>query len=108
MEDLPFQLLEISVTESWVQQLMKVFLQNMLKRSIPFERHSQVVGYYGSFEKWKSALAINTPAVGHVFLIDKKGRIRWRASGQASLNDAVLIVENLAKLINEDVDNTQA
>lgn len=106
VENCPFQLLEVSVTESWVQQLMKGFLRSMLKRSIPFERHSQVVGYYGSFDKWKSALAISTPTVGHVFLIDRKGRIRWRATGQASLNDAVLIVENLTKLVDEDSDNS--
>jgi hypothetical protein len=36
------------------------------------------------------ALGLRNRALGHVFLVDADGRIRWRAAGDADLDDAAL------------------
>ena len=102
--EMPFQIVEIAVNDGWWLSQISGLMTRFLKQRIPFERHTQVVANF-DFQELGNALEIESKFVAYVFLIDCDGRIRWRASGAAGLDGAVLLVENLMLLIKENEQN---
>jgi len=64
------------------QQLLKFLLLNGQKSNIERERHGQSFLRFGSTEKIREGMGIDNRMVGYVFLVDKKGRMRWRYVGR--------------------------
>mmetsp|Transcript_13536 Transcript_13536/g.15734 ORF Transcript_13536/g.15734 Transcript_13536/m.15734 type:complete len:82 (-) Transcript_13536:126-371(-) len=70
-------------------------MKTLFKRSVDPSRYGQFASFSGNFEKYKEALGIKNTLVCYVYLIDRKGRIRWRADSEAEMQDALRLVENL-------------
>ena len=76
-------------------------MSNIMKRSVSLNRHDFVASYSQDFTPYKEALNIKNTFVCYVYLIDRKGRIRWRADGEAEMQDALLLIENLKSISAE-------
>lgn len=59
-------------------QLLKFLLLNGQKSNIERERHGQSFLRFGSTEEIREGMGIDNRMVGYVFLVDRKGRMRWR------------------------------
>jgi hypothetical protein len=64
--------------------------------------HSSCAVRFGSFEEYKSALKIDNHAVGHAYMIDTSGRVRWHACGKVLEEDKILFDYCLGKLVVEE------
>lgn len=59
-------------------QLLKFLLLNGQKSNIERERHGQSFLRFGNTEEIREGMGIDNRMVGYVFLVDRKGRMRWR------------------------------
>mmetsp|Transcript_18519 Transcript_18519/g.24185 ORF Transcript_18519/g.24185 Transcript_18519/m.24185 type:complete len:269 (-) Transcript_18519:70-876(-) len=103
-EESSFRVLELFVVEGWHFKLFPDMMSNLMKRSVPLNRHEHVASFPGDFNSYKEVLNIKNTFVCYVYLIDSKGRIRWRADGEAEMQDALLLVENLKSICSESTN----
>lgn len=83
---------------SWT---LKPLIELTSKYTIPAERKAYVMNYYGAMYPILSGLGLLNSAVGMTMLLDKKGRVRWKAVGQASPNELQYLTDNIQILLHE-------
>lgn len=78
---------------------MKPIIDGGMRAGLPQFKHRHVVTMYGDVEKYSKELNIN-PRMGHAFLLDKEGIIRWQGEGFATaetMAELIATAEALAK-----------
>lgn len=78
---------------------MKPIIDGGMRAGLPKFKHRHVVTMYGNVEKYSKGLNID-PQLGHAFLLDKEGIIRWQEQGFATaeaLNELITTAETLSK-----------
>lgn len=97
-------LIESSVLSFW--PIRKLLLRTMrganhgIKGGEELER--KVMYAFGDTYFLRKTLGVPNLLSGYVFLLDKKGRVRWRASGMATEEELVSMVSCTSRLLEEE------
>jgi hypothetical protein len=113
-----------SMLESWVQPFEREFGRNSkfafyevpminaawkvlswivdsgMRSGIPVEKHDNVVTFYGDYTGYQEALGMVNTKLAYVFVLDKKGIVRWRGQGYANPDAEKEFIETLKALID--------
>lgn len=101
------QVFEVSVIESYLLSLwpIKSLLLRTMKGADGIrgeeELQRQVVYAFGDTYFLRKALGIPNLLSGYVFLLDRKGRVRWRASGMATEAELASMMSCTSRLLEE-------
>ena len=80
-----FQVMQLSALEGgFIANLLKGSMKGGLAKAIPPERHATALVFVGDVDPLCDGLAITNRLIGHAFLVDSAGRVRWRACGVAT------------------------
>eukprot|EP00897_Mesotaenium_endlicherianum_P000534 jgi/Mesen1/10481/ME000083S09988 len=93
---------EVSMVESWVLSLAPVralLLRSMASRPVHDKR--TVVYSFGDTWNLRNALQMRNRLVGYAYLVDRQGRVRWRASGAASSEEIQHMLTCTSQLLQE-------
>jgi hypothetical protein len=63
-------------------QLGKWFIDGEMRRGTPQKDHENVITVYGGTDLWKQRLAFQSPNAAYLILLDQRGVVRWRHSGE--------------------------
>ena len=63
-----------------------------MKKTICESRHDTAVLYAGDTDKLCDDLRITNKLIGHAFLVDVKGRVRWHGCGNAEEEEVVSLL----------------
>lgn len=97
------QVVQLNVGESGLFKLLARPLRAAFARGIPEQRRDAVGTWYKDFAPWREALGVTNNLIGYAFLIDKAGRIRWRAcSNCVSFEESMHLIDSLSDLLKED------
>jgi len=55
-----------------------------MRGGIPVEKRDNVVTFYGDYSGYQEALGMKNTNLAYVFLLDRKGIVRWKGQGYAS------------------------
>ncbi len=77
---------------------MKPIIDNGMRGGLPQLKHKHVVTFFGDVNKYSKILNID-PKFGHVFLLDKEGKIRWQNKGYSE-KDALEEMFGLAEKLS--------
>jgi hypothetical protein len=53
---------------------------------IPVDKHGNVVTFYGDYSSYQGAPGMEDTNLAYVFLLDKKGIVRWKGMGMQILS----------------------
>lgn len=103
---------EVSVIESPVLSLwpIKRLLLRIMRGSPSTkeanELERKVVYAFGDTYDFRKVLGVPNLLSGYVFLLDRKGRVRWRASGMASKEELESMASCTTRLLQEETSKT--
>lgn len=63
-------------------RLGKWFIDNGMRKGTPKQDHENVITVYGGTDAWKQRLGFQAPDAAYLLLLDQRGMVRWRHSGQ--------------------------
>eukprot|EP00040_Diaphanoeca_grandis_P023468 m.127619 g.127619 ORF g.127619 m.127619 type:complete len:276 (+) comp29288_c0_seq2:345-1172(+) len=99
-EDPMCQVYEVWIVERLVFRFMAKMFETNLKKITPVEYQDQTVYYSGSdAETLKQDLEVSNPVTGYVFLVDKRGRIRWQAHGPPTPEELITLTRGTSELL---------
>ena len=82
--------MQLSALEGgFIANLLKGSMKGGLAKAIPPERHATALVFAGDVDPLCDGLAITNRLIGHAFLVDSAGRVRWRACGVATELSAI-------------------
>ena len=90
--------IQCSVVDSIFTRLFTASIKNNLKREVPENLHSTCAVISKNFEAEKKFFQIETLKVPYVFIIDTKGRLRWRSCGSITNDDRTSLLDSLVKI----------
>lgn len=61
--------------------LARPFIDRGMRRGTPRELQDRVITLYGESNLWKRRVGFSAPNVAYVLLVDRAGRLAWRARG---------------------------
>ena len=96
----------IAILDGKALSLLSSMVTSAARKKIPEERHASVLHWSGSVDSLGLELA--NRYVGHVYLVDNEGRVRWRGRGQATTEHGTRMVEFAKELIAEAADPKQS
>ncbi|KAG0608330.1 hypothetical protein M758_8G097200 [Ceratodon purpureus] len=102
------QVFEVSVIESTLLALwpIKWLLLRMVRRSQSVdgvnELERKVVYAFGDAYEFRKVLGIPNLLSGYAFLLDRRGRVRWRASGMATKEELESMTTCTTRLLQEE------
>ena len=70
------------INAAW--RVLSWMIDSGMKRGIPIEKHDNVVTFYGDYSSYQEALGMEDINLAYIFLLDKKGIVRWRGHGYAN------------------------
>ena len=92
---------EIPMIGSAYWRMVSGWIDSGMRSGIPVTKHPFVVTYYGDVFPYRRDLGMEDPALAYVFLLDREGRIRWRAKGYAREEDVTGMKEHIGRLLKE-------
>ena len=78
---------EIPMIGSAYWRMVSGWIDSGMRSGIPVAKHPFVVTYYGDVFPYRRDLGMEDPALAYMFLLDREGRIRWRAKGYGEEED---------------------
>ncbi len=63
-------------------RLGKWFIDSGMRRGTPRQDHENVITVYGGTDPWKQRLGFQSPNSAYLLLLDQRGIVRWRRSGE--------------------------
>ena len=63
-------------------RLGKWFIDSGMRRGTPKKDHENVITVYGGTDLWKQRLGFQSPDAAYLLLVDQRGVVRWRHSGE--------------------------
>ena len=78
-------LVQVSALEGgFITNLLKGAMMGGLTKAIPPKRHSTALVFVGDVDPLCDCLDVTNRLIGHAFLVDGTGKVRWRACGRAT------------------------
>jgi len=96
-------LYHINVMEGHVGSMLSTIIRSKLRRQLPAEQHGAVLHWNGDVTTL--GLEVANRHVGHVYMLDKNGRVRWRGRGQATPEQADRLVAFAQTLMKEEASS---
>jgi len=81
-----------------IWKLFRGSIDGGMRAGIPNEKHTNVLTHYGNYSDYTSYLLIDNLNNGYVFLLDKKGIIRFKGMGFASEKDIIKMIQIAERL----------
>lgn len=101
--NVPF--LQVSVNEGPFQKWLEFIYAYNLRKTIPVAEQGKYAIRSGDFAQERAFLGIENRSIPHIFLVDKAGRLRWRACGVCTDRDRSQIKQVADKLLAEKADS---
>ncbi|KAL3700332.1 hypothetical protein R1sor_018354 [Riccia sorocarpa] len=100
------ELFHVSVVDSWflsLRPVKSILLRTMRSPvlSTGSEPPGKALYSFGDSYYFRKQLGIPNVLSGYVFLLDKKGRVRWRASGFATSEELASMISCIERLLEE-------
>lgn len=96
-ENLAFSVYEVPmVGPNW--KFLSLIIDSGMKGGIPAKKHGNVLTLYRDYSKYQELLDMEDRNLAYIFLLDKKGVIRWKGKGYAESGDLQELIE-AAKLL---------
>jgi hypothetical protein len=92
---------EIPMIGSAYWRHLSGWIDSGMRSGIPVIKHPYVVTYYGDVFPYRRDLGMEDPALAYLFLLDREGRIRWRAKGYGEEEDVAGMRECIGRLLKE-------
>ncbi len=70
------------INAAW--KVLSWMIDSGMRGGIPAEKHDNVVTFYGDYSGYQEALGMENTNFAYVFLLDRKGIIRWKGHGYAN------------------------
>ncbi|AKB25077.1 hypothetical protein MSMTP_1608 [Methanosarcina sp. MTP4] len=70
------------ISQGW--KVLSWMIDSGMRGGIPTEKHDNVITFYGDYSDYQEALEMEDTQLAYVFLLDRKGIIRWREQGYAT------------------------
>ena len=90
---------QVNVIGSLFYGIFRFFISRKLRENIPQDRHDSFLCFYGSFEKLTSSDLIGNAIVGHAFLIDSEGFVRWKACAKPTKDELESMIKCSKQLL---------
>lgn len=85
------------INSAW--KVLSWMVDSGMRSGIPVEKHGNVVTFYGDYTGYQEALGMVDTNLAYVFVLDKKGIVRWRGQGYANHETEEELIETLKTLI---------
>ena len=96
------QIVQLSALEGgFIANLLKGSMKGGLLKAIPPDRHATALVFVGDVDPLCEGLAISNRLIGHAFLVDPNGKVRWRACGAATEEEVRHLRTCVAELLAE-------
>jgi ATP10 protein len=92
---------QIVVTESYVFNMMKGVITRDMQRNVPAELHASTYVLFGDASSLDDVLGVRNRMSGYVFLVDAKGRVRWRGCGMATEPEIAAMLKCYSELLTK-------
>ncbi|MFY1112698.1 MAG: hypothetical protein AB3K77_13610 [Methanosarcinaceae archaeon] len=70
------------ISQGW--KVLSWMIDSGMRGGIPTEKHDNVITFYGDYSDYQEALEMEDTQSAYVFLLDRKGIIRWKGQGYAT------------------------
>ena len=94
------RLVEVNVIESALLRGLKGVMASSLAKQTPAEHVKRLFLFTGDHAMFREQLDIENRLVAHAFLVDAKGRVRWRARDTATEDEVRSLAHNVRQLLN--------
>lgn len=95
--------IESSVLSLWpIKRLLLRIVQGSSQREGNDALERKVVYAFGDTYEFRKVLGVPNLLSGYVFLVDRKGRVRWRASGMATKEELESMTSCTTRLLQEE------
>jgi hypothetical protein len=81
-------------------RLGKWFIDGGMRKGTPKKDHENVITVYGGTDLWKQRLGFQSPNAAYLLLVDQRGVLRWRHSGEFDEKAYAGISTEVAALLN--------
>jgi ATPase complex subunit ATP10 len=95
------RVVQLSVVDRWIYKLFRSSFVSAMRRDIDVSRHHASLLHFGHAMELREPLQIPNKLCAYVYLVDGRGRIRWRASGEATPAEVDEMLEVTEHLIDE-------
>lgn len=75
-----FEYFEVPMMGGGTVRLLGSFINMMMKKGLPRQRHQRTIPYYQDYGEYAAKLGMADRRI-HLFLLDRVGTIRWQDSG---------------------------
>jgi hypothetical protein len=97
-KDTNFTIYEIPMMNtSWI--VRSWIIDTGMRSGIPVEKHDNVVTFYGDYSSYQESLGMEDTNFAYIFLLDKKGIVRWRGQGYSNTETEKELIETAKTLI---------
>ncbi|XP_064385147.1 uncharacterized protein LOC135334040 isoform X2 [Halichondria panicea] len=92
---------EMSLLDKGVFRLIQGWVERNLRKKIDPQRQSSFLVCSEGVESVKSGLAIGNSIVGYAYLVDKEGRVRWKAHATPNEREIKALIKCTKTLMND-------
>ncbi|WP_421920133.1 hypothetical protein [Marinifilum sp.] len=95
-----FRFIEIPMISnfySWISN----YIDNGMRKGIVQSMHQNVMTYYGPLDDYYKYFGVDDKKQCYVFLLDRKGKIRFIDKGEAESHKLVLLINEVKKLLQQ-------
>jgi hypothetical protein len=96
-----FTVVEVPMIDAVLWRALGGMIDAGMRSGIPAAKHDSVMTYYGSSAEYRQALGMEDRSRAYLFLLDRRGRIRWRATGYAAAERLEELVGLIRELLGE-------
>ncbi len=93
-----FAFYKIPMMKSSFAKQISAMINGKMRKDNPKDLHDKIVTYYGPIDEYLKILKIDDEEQGYVFLLDKNGMVKWRATGTADQNSIKSLIDAANKI----------
>lgn len=87
------------ISQGW--KVLSWMIDSGMRGGIPVEKHDNVITFYGDYSGYQETLEMEDTQSAYVFLLDRRGVIRWKGQGYATLEAEKELIEAARALLGE-------
>lgn len=80
-------------------QFLSWLIDSGMRDGIPVEKHDHVLTIYEDYSEYQELLDMENTELAYIFLLDKKGIVRWKGQGHAAPEALMELIETTKYLL---------